>query len=144
MTMAEPVVRLLDSVRIDDAREFIEFRFRDADGVEQAIQIDFAYVESLAALFQQAYVSRVMEACQGSNRLHGNQYVSVPRVDIEHPISVAVDLMTERVIAMFMLGTPFQACYSMPTELARMLSGDLIGACNQVHQQPPAIDRLTN
>jgi hypothetical protein len=142
--MAEPEVRLLDSVRIDDNREFIEFRFRDTAGVEQAIQIDFAYVESLAALFQQAHASWVMEACQGGNRSHGHQYVSVPRVDIEYPISVAVDVMTERVIAMFMLGTPFQACYSMSTEIACRLTDDLLGACNQVRQQSPAIGRLTN
>jgi hypothetical protein len=45
--MAEPVVRLLDSVRIDESREFFEFRFRGADGAELPIQIDFAYVESL-------------------------------------------------------------------------------------------------
>jgi hypothetical protein len=142
--MAEPTIRLLDSVRIDASREFIEFSFRDADGAEQAIQIDFAYVESLAGLFQQAYVSWVMEARQGANRSHGREYVSVPRVDIEYPISVAVDLMTERVVAMFMLGTPFQACYSMPTEIARMLCGDLHGACDQVRQQNPAIGRPTN
>ncbi len=142
--MAEPVVRLLDSVRIDDSREFIEFCFRDADGTEQPVQIDFAHVESLAGLFQQAYVSWMMEAGQGANRSHGDGYVSVPRVDIEYPISVAVDLMTERVIAMVMLGTPFQACYSMPTEIARTLAGDLRGACDEVAQQNPAIGRSTN
>jgi hypothetical protein len=142
--MAEPVMRSLASVRIDDSREFIEFRFRAADGAEQSVQIDFAYVESLAGLFQQAYVSWVMEAHQGANQSHGHGYVSVPRVDIEYPISVAVDLMTERVIAMFMLGTPFQACYSMPAEIARMLAGDLRGACDEVGQQNPAIGRSTN
>ncbi len=142
--MAEPVIRLLDSVRIDESREFIEFHFRDVDGVEQAVQIDFAYVESLAGLFQQAYVSWVMEACQGANRSHGQDYVSVPRVDIEYPISVAVDLMTERVVAMFMLGTPFQASYSMPAGIARTLSGDLLGACDHVTQQAPVPGRSTN
>ncbi len=142
--MAEPVIRLLDSVRIDGSREFIEFRFRDTDGVEQAIQIDFAYVESLAGLFQQAYVSWVMEVCQGANRSHGQDYASVPRVDIEYPISVAVDLMTERVITVLMLGTPFQASYSMPAEIARTLSGDLLGACDHVTKQAPAIGRSAN
>jgi hypothetical protein len=142
--MAEPVIRLLDALRIGASREFIEFCFRDADGAEQAIQIDFAYVESLAGLFQQAYVSWVMETRQGANRSHGHEYVSVPRVDIEYPISVAVDLMTERVVAMFMLGTPFQACYAMPTEIARMLSGDLHGACDQARQEDPAMSRPTN
>jgi len=130
--MAEPLVRLLEAVRIDENREYIEFRFRDCAGGEQAIQIDFEYVESLAALFQQAFVSAAMEARQGANRSHGRDYPSVPRVDIEYPVSVAVDLMTERVVTMFMLGTPFQASYSMPVQVARMLSGDLLNACDQV------------
>src|ERR1700755_637421 len=115
--MAEPEVRLLDAVRIDENREYIEFRFRDGAGREQAIQIDFEYVESLAALFQQAFVSAVMEARQGPNRSQGRDHLSVPRVDIEYPISVAVDLMTERVLTMFMFGTPFQASYSMPVQV---------------------------
>jgi hypothetical protein len=144
VNVAEPLVRLLDSVRIDDNREFIEFRFRNADGEEQLLQIDFEYVESLAALFQQAFVSAVMQARHGANRSHGRDYLSVPRIDIEYPISVAVDLMTERIVAMFMLGTPFQASYSMPAEVARMLSGDLLNACDQVRQQAPAMGRLTN
>jgi hypothetical protein len=130
--MAEPLVRLLEAVRIDENREYIEFRFTDGDGGTQVIQIDFEYVESLAALFQQAFVSAVMEARQGATRSHGRDYLSVPRVDIEYPISVAVDLMTERVVTMFMLGTPFQASYSMPVQVARTLSGDLLNACDQV------------
>lgn len=144
MRTGEPVIRSLDSVRIGASREFIEFCFRDANGAEQAIQIDFAYVESLAGLFQQTYVSWAMEAREGANRSHGHEYLSVPRVDIEYPIGVAVDLMTERVVAMFMLGTPFQVCYSMPTKIARMLSADLRGACDQVPQQIPAVGRSTN
>src|SRR5215813_6562399 len=103
--MAEFLVRSLEAVHVDGHREYIEFRFRDGAGREQVIQIDFEYVESLAALFQQAFVSAVMEARQGPNRPHGRDYLSVPRVDIEYPISVAVDLMTERVLTMFMLGT---------------------------------------
>ena len=47
--MAEPLTRLLHSVRIDENREYIEFRFKDGGGDEQVIQIDFEYVESLAA-----------------------------------------------------------------------------------------------
>jgi hypothetical protein len=140
----EPLVRLIDSVRIDDNREYIEFRFRGADGEEQSIQIGFEYVEPLAAVFQQAFVSVVMDARQGVNRSYGSEYLSVPRLDLDHPVSVAVDVMSERVVAMFMLGTPFQACYSMPTEVARMLSGDLLDACGQVLQQTPAVGRLTN
>jgi hypothetical protein len=68
----------------------------------------------------------------------------VPRVDIEYPISVAVDLMTERVVTMFMLGTPFQASYSMPVGIARMLSSGLLNACEQVEQPLPAVPRLAN
>jgi hypothetical protein len=142
--MTEPLVRLLDSVRIDENREYIEFRFTDGGDEQQAIQIDFEYVESLAALFQQAFVSAVIAARQGANRSHGREYLSVPRVDIEYPISVAVDLMTERVVTMFMPGTPFQASYSMPVGVARMLSGDLLNACEQVEQPLPAVPRLAN
>ncbi len=142
--MTEPLVRLLDSVHVDENREYIEFRFTDGGGERQSIQIDFEYVESLAALFQQAFVSATLAARQGGNRAYGRDYVSVPRVDIEYPISVAVDLMTERVVTMFMLGTPFQASYSMPTTVARMLSGDLLNACDQVGQPTQAADRLVN
>ena len=142
--MTEPLVRLLDSVRIDENREYIEFRFTDGGDEQQTIQIDFEYVESLAALFQQAFVSAVIAARQGANRSHGREYLSVPRVDIEYPISVAVDLMTERVVTMFMLGTPFQASYSMPVGIARMLSSGLLNACEQVEQPLPAVPRLAN
>jgi hypothetical protein len=68
----------------------------------------------------------------------------VPRVDIEYPISVAVDQMTERVVTMFMLGTPFQASYSMPAQVARQLSGDPLNACDQVGKQVTAAGRLPN
>ena len=54
------------------------FRFKNADGAEHSVQIDFAYVESHAGLVQQAYVSRVMEAHQGADRSHRHEYVSVP------------------------------------------------------------------
>ena len=141
--MAEPLVRLLDSVRIDENRQYIEFRFKDADGEEQPIQIDFEYVETLAALFQQAFVSAVMEEREGANRSRG-EYLSVPRFDIGYPVSVAVDLITERVVAMFLLGTPFQASYSMPTEVARNLSRHLLNACDQVRRQSPTMGRLVN
>ena len=85
-----------------------------------------------------------MTAQHGPNRSLGRDYVSVPRVDIEYPISVAVDVMTERVVTMFMLGTPFQASYSMPTKIARMLSGDLLNACNEVAEQTPTMGRVAN
>jgi hypothetical protein len=141
---AKPLVRVLESVRIDDNREYIEFRFRDPDGAVQSIQIDFEYVESLAALFQQAFVSAVMEAGHGANRSYGREYLSVPRLDLDHRVSVAVDVMAERIVAMFMLGTPFQSSYSMPVEVARMLSGDLVNACDQVPVQTSAMGRLPN
>jgi hypothetical protein len=146
VTMTEPLIRLLESVHIDEDRQYVEFRFTDGGDERQVIQIDFEYVESLAALFQQAFVSAIMAARQGANRSYGREYLSVPRVDIEYPISVAVDLMTERVVTMFMLGTPFQASYSMPAAIARMLSGDLLNACDQVRQgqQMPAAGRRAN
>ena len=67
--MTEPLIRLLDSVRIDENRQYIEFRFKDGGGEEQAIQIDFEYVELLAALFQQAFVSAVMACATGRQSL---------------------------------------------------------------------------
>jgi hypothetical protein len=134
--MAEPLIRSLDSVRIDDNRQYIEFRFTDGLGERQTIRIDFEYVESLAALFQQAFVSAALAARQGANRWHGREYISVPRADVDYPISVAVDVMTERVVMMFLLGTPFQVSYSVPTEVARMLSGDLVVACEQAGRHP--------
>jgi hypothetical protein len=143
-TMTEPLVRLLDSVRVDEDRQYIEFRFTDGGDGRQAVQIDFDYVESLAALFQQVFVSAVMAARQGANRSHGRDHLSVPRVDIEYPISVAVDLITERVVTMFMLGTPFQASYSMPIAVARRLSPDLLDACNQVGRAISTVGHLPN
>ena len=131
-------------MHVDEDRKYIEFRFTDGGDGQQAIQIDFDYVESLAALFQQVFVSAVMATRQGANRSHGRDYLSVPRVDIEYPISVAVDLMTERVATMFLLGTPFQASYSMPTAVARMLSGDLLNACDQVGQGKSTVGHLRN
>jgi hypothetical protein len=141
---SEPLVRMLESVRIDDNREYIEFCLRDADGERQSVQIDFDYVESLAALFQQAFVSATMEDRQGANRSYGREYLSVPRLDLDQPVSVAVDVMTERVVAIFMLGTPFQASYSMPVDVARKLSDNLLSACGQVSQQRAAMGRMTN
>jgi hypothetical protein len=133
--MAEPLIRVLDSVHIDDDRRYIEFRFRDRSA-EQVIRIDFQYVESLAALFQQAFVSAALAVGQGGNRWHGRDYLSVPRVDVDHPISVAVDVMTDRVVLMFLLGTPFQVSYSVPVGLARMLATDVVAACEHVERQP--------
>jgi hypothetical protein len=57
---------------------------------------------------------------------------------------VAVDLLTGRIVTMFMLGTPFQASYSMPAAVARMLSGDLLNACDQVGQGIPTVGHLPN
>ena len=62
--MTEPLVRLLDSVHVDEDRQYIEFRFTDGGDGQQAIQIDFDHVESLAALFQQVFVSAVMATRQ--------------------------------------------------------------------------------
>jgi len=47
--MAEPVIRLLHLVRIDESRDFVEFRFRDAVGAELPIRIDFTHVELLVS-----------------------------------------------------------------------------------------------
>jgi hypothetical protein len=51
VTMTEPLIRLLESVHIDEDRQYVEFRFTDGGDERQVIQIDFEYVESLAACF---------------------------------------------------------------------------------------------
>jgi len=66
--MADPLFQFLDAVNIDDSREYIEFQFSDGAGEQKVIQIDFGYIESLAALFQQAFLSATLEDRQGSNR----------------------------------------------------------------------------
>jgi len=39
---------------------------------------------------------------------------------------------TERVVAMFILGTSVQACHSMPGKIAGMVSSDLRSGSNEV------------
>jgi hypothetical protein len=121
-------VQLLDEVFIDESREFIEFRFSDTGGTRRSVQIDFAYCESLAAVFQQAFVSASLAAEQGANKALGQEWLAVPRADVDHPVSVGVDAMSGRVVAMFLLGTPFQVCYAMPRAVADVLSRDLTRA----------------
>ena len=43
-----------------------------------------------------------------------------------------------------MLGMPFQASYSMPLAVARLLSGDVLNACERVQQQVREAVRLAN
>jgi hypothetical protein len=136
--MAEPSIRLLDAVHIDDGRQFVEFRFKEPGGETHAIQIDFDYVESLAAVFQQAFVSAQLEAQQGGNQALGPQWLAIPRTDIDYPVNVGVDVMTNRIVAMFLLGTPFQVSYSLPVSSAKALAGDLLNACDEVHAQNEA------
>lgn len=121
----EKEVQLLDEVYIDDAREFIEFRFSDTGGNRRAVQIDFAYCETLAAVFQQAFASAMLEERHGGNQAIADGWLAVPRADVDGPVSVGVDALSGRVIAMFLLGTPFQVCYSLPHRAADMLSRDL-------------------
>ncbi|HVY16262.1 MAG TPA: hypothetical protein VHB27_13640 [Rhodopila sp.] len=139
--MAKPEVRLLDEIHIDDGRAFIEFRFSDTAGNRQAVQIDFGYVETLAAVFQQAFLSATLSEHQGEsqgenrgeNLSLGQDWLAVPRADIDHPVSVGVDVMSGRVVAMFLLGSPFQVCYALPRDSARMLSRDLQMAADEAH-----------
>jgi hypothetical protein len=128
--MAEAL--LLDAVNIDDGREYIEFQFRDFAGEQKVVQIDFAYVESLAAVFQQAFLSATLAEREGSNRPIGEDWLAVPRADIDHPVTVGVDVMSGKIMAMFLLGSPFQVCYALPTENARALSHDLLAASEEV------------
>jgi hypothetical protein len=130
--MADPVFQFLDAVNIDDNREYIEFQFRDCAGEQTVFQIDFAYVESLAALFQQAFLSATLADRQGNNKSLGQEWIAVPRADVDHPVSVGVDVMSGKIVAMFLLGSPFQVCYALPSENARALSHDLLAASEEV------------
>jgi hypothetical protein len=114
--MTEPLFQLLDAVNIDEGRQYIEFQFSDYVGERKIIQIDFDYPESLTGVLRQAFISAVLEGRQGSNRTLGHDWVSVPRVDVDQPVSV--DVMTGRIVTMLLLGTPFQACYALPVENA--------------------------
>jgi hypothetical protein len=129
--MADPLFQFLDAVNIDDGREYIEFRFRDCAGEQKIIQIDFSYVESLAAVFQQAFLSATLAERQGENRSLGQDWIAVPRADVDHPVSVGVDVMSGKIVAMFLLGSPFQVCYALPKENARALSHDLLAASEE-------------
>jgi hypothetical protein len=133
--MAEASFHFLDGVEIDDRREFIEFRFVDITGEQKVVQIDFDYVESLAAVFQQAFISATVAGPQGRNQQLGPEFVAVPRADVDHPVSVGVDVMTGKIVTMFLYGSPFQVCYALPTEHARTLSNDLQAAYEHVRDQ---------
>ena len=130
--MADPLFQFLDAVNIDDDRQYIEFQFRDCAGEPKVIQIDFAYVESLAAVFQQAFLSATLADRQGSNRSLGPDWIAVPRADVDHPVSVGVDDMSGKIVAMFLVGSPFQICYALPRENARILSQDLLAASEEI------------
>lgn len=137
--MTEPLFQLLDAVNIDEARQYIEFQFRDYAGECKIIQIDIDYLESLAGVLSQAFVSAALEGKQGSNRMLGQDWVSVPRVDVDHPVNVGVDVMTGKVVTMLLLGSPFQVCYALPTENARALANELLAACDEVRQHDAAL-----
>src|SRR5471030_2697085 len=130
--MADPLFQFLDAVNIDDSREYIEFQFRDYAGERKVIQIGFGYIESLAAIFQQAFLSATFEDRHGGNRSLGQDWVAVPRADVDHPVEVGVDVMTGRIVAMFLLGSPFKICYALPKESARALSQALLAASEEV------------
>jgi hypothetical protein len=127
--MAEAM--FLDAVNIDDDREYIEFEFRGMTGEQKVVQIDFSYVESLAAVFQQAFLSATLAERQGRNQTLGGDWIAVPRADVDHPVSVGVDAMSGRIVAMFLVGSPFQVCYALPKENARALSHDLMAATEE-------------
>jgi hypothetical protein len=135
--MADPEFQFLDAVNVDDDRQYIEFQFRNCAGEPKVIQIDFAYVESLAAVFQQAFLSATLANRQGGNKSLGQEWIAVPRADVDHPVSVGLDVMSGRIVTMFLLDTPFQVCYALPTEHARTLSQDLLLASEAASAQPP-------
>jgi hypothetical protein len=140
-TMTEPLFQLLDAVNIDADRQYIEFQFSDYEGDRKIIQIDFDYLESLTGVLRQAFISAVLEGKQGSNRMLGRDWVSVPRVDVDQPVNVGVDVMTGKVVTMLLLGSPFQVCYALPIENARALAQELLAACDEVRQHDAASTR---
>ena len=139
--MTEPLFQLLDAVNIDEGRQYIEFQFRDYAGERKIIQIDFDYLESLTGVLRQAFISAVLEGKQGSNRMLGQDWVAVPRVDVDHPVNVGVDVMSGKVVTMLLLGSPFQVCYALPVENARALAHELLTACDEVQQHDVALTR---
>jgi hypothetical protein len=56
---------------------------------------------------------------------------------VDHPVSVGVDVMGDKIVAMFLLGSPFQVCYALPRENARALSHDLLAAAEQASDHRP-------
>jgi hypothetical protein len=139
--MTEPLFQLLDAVNIDDGRQYIEFQFSDYAGERKVIQIDFDYLESLTGVLRQAFISAVLEGKQGSNRMLGEDWVTVPRVDIDQPVNVGVDIMTGKVVTMLLVGSPFQVSYALPIENARALAHELLAACEEVRQHDTALTR---
>ncbi len=139
--MTEPLFQMLDAVNIDEGRQYIEFQFRDYAGEQKTIQIDFDYLESLTGVLGLAFMSAVLEGKQGSNRMLGRDWISVPRVDVDRPVNVGVDVMTDRIVTMVLLGSPFQVCYALPVENARALAREILAACDEVQQQNAAVTR---
>src|SRR5262249_13089751 len=114
---------------------------REHDGQEKIIRIAFDYLEPLAGMLRQAFLSAVMERRQGGNRSVGEDFISVPRGDVDQPVSVGVDIMTGNIIPMLLLGSPFQSCYSMPIEIARTLAHDILAACETAVSDPDLSSR---
>jgi len=135
--MTEPLFQLLDAVNIDDDRQYIEFQFSDYSGERRIIQIDFDYLESLTGVLRQAFLAAVVAGQQGSNRMLGEDWVSVPRIEVDHPVNVGVDVMTGRIVTMLLLGSPFQSCYALPVENARALGQALLDACDEAGRRDP-------
>ena len=139
--MTQPLFQLLDEVNIDEDRQYIEFRFRDYEGEQKIIQIDFDYLELLTGVLRQAFISAAMMGQQGGNRVLGEEWISVPRVDVDQPVNVGVDVMTGKIVTMLLLGSPFQSCYSLPVENARALAHELLAACDEVRRHDDALTR---
>ena len=104
--MTEPLFQLLDAVNIDEDRQYIEFRFRDYEGEQKIIQIDFDYLKSLTGVLRQAFISAALTGQQGSNQTLGEDWIAVPRVDIDQPVNVGIDVMSGKIVTMLLLGSP--------------------------------------
>ena len=67
----------------------------------------------------------------------------MPQVEVDRPVSVCVDLMTDRVVAMFLLGSPFQVSYALSAASARALASDLASACDEVRPKSVAVRQIS-
>ena len=62
----------------------------------------------------------------------------MPRVDVDYPVNVGVDVMTGKIVTMLLLGAPFQVRCALPAENARALAHEALAACEEVTRHDAA------